>query len=221
MSCATQEPFYNASEGSWQEAAPDSSSDLLYEVYLIGNSRKAFENKSLVELLSSRLSMAGENSSVVFLGDNVRPGIWADSTRRKWELAKQSMDVHKDILKKFKGNIFFLPGYHDWDKGGRDGLETVKSQRKYIEKSLDKKKIFLPKKGRPGPEEIHLTDDIVLIIFDSHWWFQEHEKSYSGIDDEADLFIQIEDAVSRNRDKKIIFAAGIKRYTCNICSKST
>ncbi|KKL57329.1 hypothetical protein LCGC14_2236500, partial [marine sediment metagenome] len=75
------------------------------------------------------------------------------------------------------------------------------------------KDVFLPKKGRPGPVEIHLTNDIVLIIFDSQWWFHEFEKSYSGIVDEADIFVQIEDAVSRNRDKKIIFAAHHPLYS--------
>jgi len=212
-SCATEEPFYNASVSDWKEATADASSDLIYEVFLVGDSRKAYENKSLMEMLSSHFRLSGKNSTVVFLGDNVQPGGLPDSTDRHWEVAKQSLDAHMDLLGDFKGEVFFIPGNHDWAKGGRDGLEHVKNQRKYIEKSLDKKDVFLPKKGRPGPKEIHLTDDIVLIIFDSQWWFHEHEKSYAGIEDEADIFVQIEDAVSRNRDKKIIFAAHHPMYS--------
>ena len=118
-----------------------------------------------------------------------------------------------DILKKYKGEIIFVPGNHDWARGGKEGLEYVKNQRKYIENSLDRKDVFLPKKGRPGPEEIKLTDDIVMIVFDSQWWFHEHDKSYDGIVDEADLFVQLEDAISRNREKKIIIATHHPLYS--------
>ena len=167
MSCATQEPFYNPSLAGWQKVKPAATSDLIYEIFLVGDSRKVFENEPLMEMLYSHFSQAGENSTVVFLGDNVQPGGLPDSTDRHWEVARKSIDAHMDLLADFKGEIFFIPGNHDWDKGGRDGLENVKNQRKYIEKSLDQKNVFLPKKGRPGPEEIHLTDDIVLIIFES------------------------------------------------------
>ena len=42
MSCATQEPFYNESVSNWQDYAPGNSSELIYEVYLIGDSRRAY-----------------------------------------------------------------------------------------------------------------------------------------------------------------------------------
>ena len=212
-SCATQEPFYNDSVSHWQEAEPDASLDLIYEVYLIGDSRRAFEDSVLMSLMESRLSSAGKNSAVVFLGDNVQPGGLPDSTHHHWDVAQQSLETHMHLLNNFKGEIIFIPGNHDWARGGKDGLEHIKNQRKYIENNLDRKNVFLPKKGRPGPEEVHLTNDIVLIIFDSQWWFHENEKSYDGIVDEADLFVQIEDAISRNRDKKIIFAAHHPLYS--------
>ena len=212
-SCATQEPFYNESVSHWQEAEPDASLDLIYEVYLIGDSRRAFEDSVLMSLMESRLSSAGKNSAVVFLGDNVQPGGLPDSTHHHWDVAQQSLETHMHLLNNFKGEIIFIPGNHDWARGGKDGLEHIKNQRKYIENNLDRKNVFLPKKGRPGPEEVHLTNDIVLIIFDSQWWFHENEKSYDGIVDEADLFVQIEDALSRNRDKKIIFAAHHPLYS--------
>jgi hypothetical protein len=213
VSCATEKPFYNESVGNWQNGKPEAASDLMYEVYLIGDSRRAFENELLMSMMKAHLNRCQKNSAVVFLGDNVQPGGLPDSTHRHWDVAKKSLDAHMDLLDGFKGEIFFLPGNHDWAKGGRDGLDHVKNQRKYIEKSLDKKDVFLPRKGRPGPEEIHLSDDLVLIIYDSQWWFHEYEKSYSGIEDEADLFVQIEDAVSRNRDKKIIIATHHPLYS--------
>ncbi|MFC2112634.1 BamA/TamA family outer membrane protein [Bacteroidota bacterium] len=213
MSCATQEPFYNESVSDWESNAPGTSSDLVYQVYLIGDSRQVYEDEDLVKLMNSNLRDAGENSAVVFLGNNIESGGSPDSTQRNWEKARESLDAHLDMLGGFQGEVYFIPGNHDWNKGRRDGLENVKNQRKFIENNLDKKQVFLPGKGRPGPIEINLSDDIVLILFDSHWWFHEHDKNYAGIADEADIFVQIEDAVSRNRDKKIIIAAHHPLYS--------
>ncbi len=213
VSCATQKPIYNETVSNWQDDEPNASSDLIYEVFLIGDSRRAYENVSFMEMMESHLSGAGDNSAVVFLGDNVQPDGLPDSTHRQWEVAQKSLDAQMILLEDYKGEVFFLPGNHDWARGDRDGLDNVKNQRKYIENSLDRKNVFLPKKGRPGPVEVHLTNDIVLIIFDSQWWFHEHEKSYAGIEDEADIFVQIEDAISRNKDKKIIFAAHHPLYS--------
>jgi hypothetical protein len=207
FSCASNNPFYNDAAQNWQEQQLDESSEIIYSVILIGDSRRAFENEPMMKLMESHLKDAGENSTVVFLGDNVQYRGLPDSTHKNWELAQKSIEAHFDLLENFEGKIFFIPGNHDWALGGRDGLNYIKNQRKYIENRLDRKDTFLPPKGRPGPVEVPLTDDIVLIIFDSQWWFHEHEKSFDGIVDEADLFVQIEDAVSRNRDKKIIFAS--------------
>ncbi|KPL16321.1 MAG: hypothetical protein AMS26_04925 [Bacteroides sp. SM23_62] len=214
FSCATNKPFYNERLGNWKEEVPSTSTSTVYSVFLIGDSRRAFENEHVMKMMETHLGSAGENSAVVFLGDNVQPsGLPDDSTHRHWEVAEKSLTAQLDILKNYKGEIIYLPGNHDWDRGGKDGLEYVKNQRIYIEDYLDRKDVFLPKKGRPGPEEIKLSDDIVLIVFDSQWWFHENDKSYEDIEDEADIFIQLEDAVSRNREKKIIIATHHPLYS--------
>ena len=214
FSCATDKPFYNERLGGWEESVPAASTSTVYSVFLIGDSRKAYENEPILKMMETHLDAAGENSAVVFLGDNAQPsGLPDDSTHRHWETAEKSLIAQLDILKNYNGEIIYLPGNHDWARGGNDGLEYVKNQRKYIHEYLDKKDVFLPKKGRPGPEEIKLSDDIVMIVFDSQWWFHENEKSYSGIIDEADLFVQLEDAISRNKEKKIIIATHHPLYS--------
>ena len=213
MSCASNKPFYNERVENWNEEVPSASASTSYSVFLIGDSRRAYENPYLMKMMETHLEAAGEKSAVVFLGDNVQPSGLPDSSHSNWEIAEKSLSAHLNILKDYQGEIIFLPGNHDWARGGKDGLENVKNQRKYIEDNLDRKDVFLPKKGRPGPAEVHLTDDIVLIVFDSQWWFHENDKSYAGIVDEADLFVQIEDAVSRNKDKKIIVATHHPLYS--------
>ena len=206
-SCASYEPFYSERVDNWKEQVPDESTKLSYSVFLLGDSRSTYTNDTLLAVLDSKLSEAGENSAVIFLGDNVYPNGLPDSTDKSWDIAEKSLRAQLDILKDYDGQIIYIPGNHDWAQGRKEGLEYVKNQRKFTENYLDQSKIFLPKKGRPGPTEVHLTDDIVVILIDSYWWFHENDKSYSGIIDEGDFFVQIEDAISRNRDKKIIFAA--------------
>ncbi len=212
-SCASYKPFYSSAELNWENENPADSLEVVYSLYLIGDSRRAYSDDALLSLMESHLSNAGENSAVLFLGDNVQPSGLPDSTDRKWEVPYKSLKAQLEILQNFKGEIIFIPGNHDWARGKKEGLEYVKNQRKYIESSLDRKNVFLPKKGRPGPVEVHLTEDIVIILIDSHWWFHENEKSFAGIVDEADFFVQIEDAISRNRDKKIVFAAHNPLYS--------
>jgi len=212
-SCASYKPFYNKSVDNWQDEFPANSAEHDYSVFLIGDSRRAYTDESLLSMLEEKLSEAGENSAVIFLGDNVHPGGLPDSTHRSWDVAHESLMAQLKILQNYEGDIIFIPGNHDWARGKKEGLEYVKNQRKYIEGYLEESKVFLPKKGRPGPVEVHLTNDLVVILIDSHWWFHENEKSYAGIEDEADFFVQIEDAISRNRDKKIIFAAHNPLYS--------
>jgi len=212
-SCVTYTPFYNEKVSDWQEIQPAESSEVIFSTFLIGDGKSIYSNGPLLSMMETHLSDAGKNSAVIFLGDNVGPLGLPDSTHKLWDVSHKNLDAQLELLDQFKGQIFFLPGNHDWANGQKEGLERIKNQRKYIENHLDRKHVFLPEKGRPGPVEVPLTDDIVLIIIDSQWWFHEYDKSYREIIDEADLFVQIEDAISRNKEKKIIIATHHPLYS--------
>ena len=128
---------------------------------------QAFLNPPELELIRTHLKGDGENRAVIFLGDNVYPRGLPNQTSSLWSQAHESLSAQLELVKNFPGKIFFIPGNRDWANGGKEGLEYVKNQRRYIEDFLQRKNIFLPKKGKPGPVEIDLTDDIELIIIDS------------------------------------------------------
>ena len=73
MSCATNKPFYNERVGNWNEEAPSTSTSTVYSVFLIGDSRRAYENERILTMMETQLEAAGKKSAVVFLGDNVQP----------------------------------------------------------------------------------------------------------------------------------------------------
>jgi hypothetical protein len=169
-SCATYEPFYSEGVKNWQAEIPDPSAEPDYSVFLIGGTAKAYTNDTLLSLLEDQLTRAGKESAAIFLGNQVHPNGLPDSTYKTWDLAHASLMAQLKILENYKGEIIAIPGIHDWAGGRKEGLEYVKNQRKYMEDYLDENKVFLPKKGRPGPVEVHLSKDIVLILIDSYWW---------------------------------------------------
>ena len=125
-----------------------------HAVYLIGDAGEdTVPGKALLQLKEQLI--AHPNSSVIFLGDNVYPsGLKKNSKESVLHLESQLQ-----ILKEFKGQVYFIPGNHDWEAQKRNGLSILKDQEEYVEKYLKKttilnkdKATFLPKdelKSRP------------------------------------------------------------------------
>jgi len=151
-----------------------------YKVYLIGDAGEDTTAGKALLLLKEEL-LSNPNSSVVFLGDNVYPsGLKKDSKESVLHLESQLQ-----ILKEYKGNVFFIPGNHDWEAQKRNGLSILKNQEIYVEDYLKKnstvankeKTTFLPKGGLPGPETVMLNDKLRLIIIDTQWFLHFYKKN--------------------------------------------
>ncbi|MCK4908098.1 MAG: hypothetical protein KAS64_11135, partial [Spirochaetes bacterium] len=100
-SCASYKPFYSISELNWEDENPADSLEVVYSLYLIGDSRRAFEDDVLLKMMESHLTRAGENSAVLFLGDNVEPSGLPNSTHRTWDVAHKSLMAQLEILQNF------------------------------------------------------------------------------------------------------------------------
>ncbi len=115
--------------------------------------------------------------------------------------------MHKLIqLKGFNGKTIFIPGNHDWYNKGIKGL---KRQEDYIEDALGKNS-FLPENGCPI-ETRSLTDNIELIIIDSHWYLANWDL-HPTINDNCEVKTRIRfleefsDLIKKNRGKTTIVA---------------
>ena len=72
--------------------------------------------------------------------------------------------------------VYMIPGNHDWQNGSRGGYDAIIRQQLYVD-FLGKKNVkYHPEDGCPGPVEVPIGTDIVLILFDSQWWLHPHEK---------------------------------------------
>jgi hypothetical protein len=211
--CANaQNIVYNERVEGWEKSIkPDAESNLTYSMFLIGDLKYPSQENAVLDLLQLKLNQQSENSAVVFLGDIVYDSGFPDSIEQDYKLYA---DTLKNILKSvenFKGQIVFIPGNHDWDNGSNRGLDRINNLEDFIEKDLDRGNVFFPDNGCPGPVEVRLSEDIILVVFDSHWWFHKNEKpgfeNDCGFEDESDINTEITDILRKNRDKKVIFAA--------------
>jgi hypothetical protein len=207
----SQKIYYAPGNENWEKDIPEDSDELLNTVYLIGDIKYPGHESESLQLLKNHISKAGKQSAVVVLGDILYPLGLRDSADTRFNEDVENLKYILNTFDNYEGEVVFMPGNHDWAKGRREGWENVKNQELFIEQYLDRGNVFLPDGGCPGPVEIQLSQDIVLIIFDTQWYFHQNDKP--GIDSDcdfsssADLLMQLKDAIRRNRDKKIILAS--------------
>lgn len=197
------------------------NSEVLHSFYLIGdagNSALKDKDPALV-YLEKEIENANENSTLIFLGDNVyEKGIPKDVKKKKkkkrkaYKLAKHRLKVQYDIGKKFPGNTIFIPGNHDW----YSGLDGLKRQEELVEKALGKN-TFLPENGCPL-EKVEINDEINVIIVDSHWYVTNWNK-HTNINDECEIktrqkfFDEFEGMIKKSQGKTTLIAIHHPMFT--------
>lgn len=179
--------------------------------YLIGDaglSPMGGMNKAL-KIFKERLDQADENSTAIFLGDNIYPAGLPDKkdSTVAYINAKNDLDAQLKTLKNYKGKPFFIPGNHDWYT---EGLIGLKREQKYIQKKLDSKKVFFPEDGCPL-KTIEVNDDIIIIAIDTEWYLTNWDKrpdinDNCEIKDREKLFEEIENEIKKNEGKTIVMA---------------
>jgi hypothetical protein len=149
-------------------------------------------------------------TTILFLGDNLYTWGLPDDAFSNYIVSKSILDSQAAIAANTSAKVYFMPGNHDWAREGPDGWAAIIRQENYIDQLGHKNVQYYPKGGCPGPVEIPLTKDIVLVIFDSQWWLHEYDKP--GIESDCDcktedeVLNRLEDIVNRNSKKLILFA---------------
>ncbi len=154
-----------------------------YSVYLIGDAGEdTLSGKALLMLQDELLK--NTNSAVVFLGDNIYPAGLKKNDRK----SAAHLESELTILNKYKGQVYFIPGNHDWAEQSSSGLKRIKNQEKYVSEYLKTKSsianknnaTFLPSDGLPGPTSVMLNKNIRLITIDTQWFLHRHKKNKTG-----------------------------------------
>jgi hypothetical protein len=176
-SCASYGLKYAKQEKEeWQERQLPDESKLEHAMFLIGDAGNSPKGNPALDLLKEKLSAAPESSSVFFLGDNIYPGGMPPRSEPSKRLdAEKRLLAQLETLEAFPGTSIFLPGNHDHDYYG---IEGVLRQEEFVEAYLnqgiddedDWENHFLPDNGCSGPDLVELSENVVAIVANSEWW---------------------------------------------------
>jgi len=188
--------------------------EIEHSFYLIGDAGNSDfgDSSEALKAFKTELVNASKNSTAIFLGDNIYPAGIPKKADKEYELAKHRINIQIEATKNFKGESIFIPGNHDW----YSGITGLKAQEKIVEKVLGKNS-FLPENGCPI-DKIHISDDIELIIIDTHWYITNWNDQPT-INDDCDIktrqgFLdEFNSLVKKARGKTTIVALHHPMYT--------
>lgn len=206
--CATMGPNYGKEVVAVVETEAVDSLELLHTFLLVGDAGNADEEKSkqMLTLFKKRVDGAAENSTLLFLGDNIYPRGMPEVESSNRDLAEEKLNNQIDLTKEFLGKTVFINGNHDW----YNGYEGVKRQVDYLFEKTGDKKIVLPRKIC-AIERLKINEDVVLIAIDSEWFLQSWNK-HPNINEDCeiktreDFFDELRSLINKNQNKIVVIA---------------
>ncbi len=220
-SCANYKLNYQKDQKQWETLQPNPGLKKVHTMFLIGDAGNSETPTLPLQLLDKKLKEAGENSSVLFLGDNIYPGGMPPKGEKEVRAeAERKLLNQLEIVKDFEGRPIFVPGNHDTWYYKTKG---VKRQEEFVEEYMDKYRdedmdYFIPDDGCSGPEVEELTDDLVVIAFNTQWWLMDWDKDPDinyGCEAKTREYANFlfEELVRKHRSKNIVVAVHHPMYS--------
>ncbi|MEO1052163.1 MAG: BamA/TamA family outer membrane protein [Bacteroidota bacterium] len=211
ISCTTQQPLVN-NDHQYPNGEVQPQGEVDHTVFVVGNMSlgQPSRSKELESYLKANLEAQSNKSTVIVLGADLPADDEEDT------VINAETDHKMGFLRSIKNSLYITPGLRDWGNGNSKGHEQILENQQRLEKIFESDLVFFPKQGCPGPEEIPLSDDLVLLIIDTQWWLHQWNKPIEGgceLVEESDFFIQLHDAIQRNHDKKILVAGFHPMYS--------
>ena len=179
-------------------------------IILIGDAGQLTNGRHPVVAAAKNHIKMDAKTTVVFLGDNLYKTGLPDNSLPTYDIAKAPLDSQIQIAGKSKAKVYFVPGNHDWANGGDLGWESILRVQSYIDFLSNDNVHMYPRDGCPGPVEVSITKDVVLVMMDSQWWIHQYDKP--GIESDcpfktkAEVLTALDDILSRNSQKLVLLA---------------
>lgn len=208
--------FYLSGTGHAQSPAlPDAA--VAHTIFLVGNTGAPAQASagSKLTLLQKQLGPAGKASSVVFIGNTFYPRLLPRENTSQRAPAEQSLMAQLAVLKNYAGRIYIIPGDHELKKDKDNADRLARDQERFIQNYLQNENIFIPPSGCPGPAEIEVSDDIMLLLLDTKWFLprspQVNEDLGCGSTRPSEALAQIDDLLKNNPQKQVVIASHISQ----------
>ncbi|MEM6963113.1 MAG: metallophosphoesterase [Bacteroidota bacterium] len=178
-----------------------------HKAYLIGNIAGLKPESPYFQQLLKQLNSEQQPTSLLVLGDMSKKNRGKGAPSWNEELLTAFAQIQNPKVK-----IHFISGDRDWDNSGKDGWAHVKLLETYLKNNVNTDHSFSPDDGCPGPHEIEVGDDLVIITINSQWFMHPHERpaltsSTCDVLFEEEFWEELEDAIDDNSDKNVIVAA--------------
>ena len=183
--------------------------EIKYRVILIGDAGEL--NTAQREALNNASKHVIPNkTTVLYLGDNIYPKGMGLPGSKEEESTKQILQSQFQPMRKMGAAVYFIPGNHDWDNSGPQGLAKIIRQGEYLAEQNDSLLRMLPADGCPDPVAIKVNDQLTIIAFDSEWWLYPYNKQNPEAEcdckNKDDIIARLGDLLDENRGKVILLA---------------
>jgi len=179
---------------------------IIHRVILIGDAGETNDKQGSVIPYAVN-HIIPEKTTVMYLGDNIYPrGMGLEGATQ--ENTQQILRSQYEPMRTNGAPVYFIPGNHDWDKMGKNGLAKVKEQWRFLDSQKDSLLKLVPANGCPDPVEIPISNSMVIIAYDSEWWLFRHDKANTDCDcdNEKEVIERLNLLFSKNRGKVILLA---------------
>jgi len=186
--------------------------NIVHSLYFIGDAGEPFiVDSSIGEVLRDDIKNSGSASTVLFLGDNVYPKGMPDPDHKKRAISEKILGTQVNWIRGTGANGIFIPGNHDWLRGRRNGWQQITNQQLWLDSLNDKHIKLLPQDGCPGPVEVPVGKNTLLVILDTQWFLHSGNKpgdeSSCDAKTPGEALLLLNDIFVRNPTKRIILAA--------------
>lgn len=180
---------------------------IIQRVIFIGDAGEINDKQESVIPHAANHILSGR-TTVMYLGDNVYPrGIGIEGSADQ-ESTRKILRSQYEPMRAKGAPVYFIPGNHDWDRMGEQGLAKIKEQWRFLDSQKDTLLKLVPANGCPDPVEIPVSSNMVIIAYDSEWWLFTHNKVNTDCDcdNEKEVIEQLNLLFYKNRDKVILLA---------------
>ena len=156
-----------------------------------------------------KLVTIDKKTTVIYLGDNLYSNGLVCEEDVCYQQGINVLDTQAGLVLGTEAKAYFIPGNHDWAQGKPEGYDNILRQGRYVD-GIAPNVQFLPKDGCPGPSEVQLGNNVVLVIMDSQWWL--NRRGRPGLESdcpnktEDEVLAELKDILDRNPNKLILYA---------------
>lgn len=177
---------------------------------LIGDAGSLVEGRPSVLNSMKKYFPFDNKTAVVFLGDNLYDYGLPDETYQRYAAIRAALDSQINLVRGSAARAIMIPGNHDWANGKAEGWENVVRQQQYVDQFSSYNFEFVPKDGCPGPVEVKISKDVVMVVMDSQWWLHLEDKpgveSDCPFKTEEEVINELKEIMNKNFDKLVILA---------------